>query len=105
MPPGFQLQPVLTAGSLLYHFDLPQAGFVHREYLQGEVPISLYLSRQIETSIPGYEKISHVFQPRVTYARSLYDHVSDEKHSFFFQQGALSNPRFDIKDQFSEFED
>lgn len=104
MPPGFQLQPVLTAGSLLYHFDLPTSAFVHREYLQAEIPMSLYLSRKIETSIPGYEKISHVFQPRVTYARTLYDSVSDPNHQFFYRSGPVSNPRFDIRDQFSEFE-
>ncbi len=102
MPPGFQFQPVLTAGSLLYHFDLPSASFVHREYLQAELPLSLYLSRQFETSFSGYEKISHVFQPRITYARTLYDSISDPTHPFFDK--AIANPRFDIRDQFSEFE-
>jgi LPS-assembly protein len=104
MPQGLQLQPVVTAGSLLYHFDFPSSDFVHREYLHLEVPFSLYLSRQLETGIPGYETISHVLQPKVTYARSLYDHVSDPTHPFFSASSGLGNPRFDIRDQFSEFE-
>ncbi len=104
MPQGFQLQPVLTAGTYLYHFDLPSSSTLHREYLQAEIPFSVYLSRQLETGISGFEKISHVFQPRVTYARSLYDNGSSATHPFLFESGPLSNPRFDIRDQFSDFE-
>lgn len=109
MPRGFQFQPVLKAGSLLYHFDFPNSSVLHREYVETEVPLSMYLSRTFETSLEGYEKISHVFQPRVIYAASLYK-GGQTNHPFFFSQTSttptlpnLSNPRFDVADQVTSF--
>jgi lipopolysaccharide assembly outer membrane protein LptD (OstA) len=105
MPQGLQFQPILRAGSLLYHFDLPQSSYVHREYLQMEFPLSLYLSKTYETGISGFEKINHVFQPRFTYARVPYQ-GSDDGHPFFYVNPTtgLSNPRFDLTDQLTPFE-
>jgi len=107
--PGIQFQPVLKAGSLLYHFNTPSSNVLHRTYLEGELPISLYFTRNFETGIPEFETIRHVFQPRVIYATRPYQ--SEEKnHPFFFRRGddgpklAQSNPRFDMIDQVTPFE-
>jgi len=103
-PSGFQIQPVLRAGTLVYHFDEPQSKIVHREYADFEFPFSMNLSRTFETGIPGYEKIHHVFQPRIIYAASVYQGESD--HPFFYRDPTrgLSNPRFDFSDQILPFE-
>lgn len=107
---GVQFQPVLKAGSLLYHFDVPRSGFLHRTYLEGELPLSLYLTRNFETGIPNFETVRHVFQPRVIYATRPYQ-SAEENHPFFFRRTgdgatrlALANPRFDIVDQVTPFE-
>ncbi|MBI4405116.1 MAG: LPS-assembly protein LptD [Deltaproteobacteria bacterium] len=104
MPPGFQFQPVLKAGSLAYHFDYPASGFSHREYAETELPVSIYLSKSFGTGIPGFERISHVLQPRFIYSRSLYQGGTD--HPFFAirDNRGLLNPRFDILDQITPFE-
>jgi len=104
MPPGFQFQPTLRGGAYLYHFDFPNSGFTHREYLETELPVSLYFSKTFETGLDGFEKINHVFQPRFIYANSLYQR--DSTHPFFFRDNSkgLSNPRFDILDQITPFE-
>ena len=59
----------------------------------------MYLSRTFETDIPGFEKVSHVLQPRIIYASSLYQ-SADPNHPFFYSnsQTGLANPRFDILD-------
>ncbi len=115
MPVGFQFQPLLRAGSLAYHFNLPQSAFRHREYVDIEIPLALQLSRVFTTSIEGFEKVSHVFQPRIIYASSLLQTGGDD-HPFFTNQGtapfsnvpghvaAFSNPRFDILDQITPYE-
>lgn len=105
MPRGFQLQPLLRTGSLVYLFDHPDSRMVHREYMDIEIPFSLQLSRVYSTSITGYEKIRHVFQPRFVYASSLIQ-TPQPDHPFFFQDSpsGLSNPRFDILDQFTNYE-
>jgi len=104
MSPGFQLQPLLRAGTLLYHFDDPSSLFLHREYLQLEVPFSMYLWRRFDTDITGYEKLSHVFQPRFIYAANLYQ--SPESGPFFFRDATrgLSNPMFDLTDLLTPFQ-
>jgi len=116
MPSGLQLQPSLTAGSLVYQFDTPTTQVLHREYLQAEVPLSIYLHRNFDTSISGFERISHVFQPRLIYGSSVFQ-SDDPDHPFFYRNRRadlilpagtpvtaspyvlLSNPRFDIWDQ------
>lgn len=107
VPDGFQLQPVLKAGALAYHFDVPRSELVHRQYAEVEVPASLYLARTFETGISGFEKVSHVVQPRFIYAASLFQQTSgDPSHPFFYRNPSrgLSNPRFDIHDQLVPFE-
>ncbi len=101
---GFQLQPMLSAGSLIYHFDYPNSNFVHREYAELQVPVSMYLWRSFETSIPGYEKIAHVFQPRITYATSLYQSPSDNPFFYVDQNRGLSNPMFDLTDLLTPYQ-
>jgi len=97
---GIQFQPVIKAGSLLYHFDSPNPGFYHRAYLDGELPLSLYISKNFNTSIRGFEKIRHIFQPRVIYAwRPLQ--TAEGNHPFFLNK---AGPRFDIIDQVTEFQ-
>jgi hypothetical protein len=96
MPPGFVFQPVLTAGTQVYQFNLPNATVAHQQYLQADFPLSLYLSRTFETGIPGLEKINHVFQPRVVLSNSLY--LSDTPNHPFFQLAPNPGPRFDIND-------
>jgi hypothetical protein len=105
MPPGFQFQPLVKAGSLLYHFDYPTSSVAHREYVDFEVPVGIQLSKLYTTSIRGFEKVSHVFQPRVVFASSLLQTGGDD-HTFFFRDTAsgLSNPRFDITDQITPFQ-
>jgi hypothetical protein len=105
MPNGFQFQPILRTGTLLYHFDYPTSQIVHREYIDLEVPFSLQFSRVYSTAIAGYEKVRHVFQPRFVYASSLLQ-TGGNDHVFFYRdtQSGLSNPRFDILDQFTPYE-
>lgn len=118
MPSGLQFQPVFKAGSVGYHFGIPQSQLVHREYLEAEFPMSLYLSKTFETPFSGYERIGHVLQPRVIYALRPYQNLSSS-HPFFCQDpdtgiydptqcrdttSGLANPRFDLQDQFSKFE-
>ncbi len=105
LPSGFQLQPILRAGTLLYHFDVPQSQLQHREYSETDVPFSMYLSKTFNTNYKGYEKVKHIFQPRFIYASSLYQSKTPD-HPFFFvdKQRGLSNPRYDILDQLTPFE-
>lgn len=105
MPPGFQFQPVLKGGSLVYHFAVPSSKVIHREYLETELPFSIYLSKTFDTSFAGYEKVKHVFQPRFIYASSIHQ-AGTENHPFFFvdRERGLSNPRFDILDQLTPFQ-
>jgi hypothetical protein len=101
---GFQLQPTLKAGSLVYHFDIPNSNIAHREYLDAEIPFSLYLSRQFETGIAGYEKLVHIFQPRIVYAKNLYQ--TDSMNPFFYTDPVrvLQNPMYDLADQLNPYE-
>lgn len=105
MPSGFQFQPLLRTGALLYQFDAPAPAARHREYIELEIPVALQLSRVFTTTIPGFEKISHIFQPRFVYASSLAQ-TGGNDHDFFFEDDSrgLFNPRFDILDQFTPYE-
>lgn len=104
MPPGFQFQPVFKAGSLLYHFDLPQSQVLHREYLETELPVMMTLSRTFSPGIEGFERIGHIFQTRFIYATSPYQ-SSEGSHPFFYRDNnGLSSPRFDIRDQITPYE-
>ncbi len=102
---GFQLQPLLKAGTLVYNFDYPTFSVVHREYVDVEIPFGLQLSKVYETPLSDFRKISHVFQPRVVFASSLLQ-TEETNHPFFFRdsQSGLSNPRFDIVDQLTSFQ-
>lgn len=104
-PAGFQIQPLLRTGTLFYQFDAPQPAVRHREYLEVEIPFAMQMSRVFNTSIAGFEKVSHVFQPRFIYSGSLLQTGGDD-HAFFYTDAArgLSNPRFDIIDQITPFE-
>ncbi|MEZ4750610.1 MAG: putative LPS assembly protein LptD [Bdellovibrionota bacterium] len=107
MPDGVQFQPLLRAGTLLYHFDLPASQLIHREYATIELPASLYFSKTYETSIPGAEKINHVVQPRFIYANNFFQGGNVEAdHPFFYSDttAELSNPRFDQVDLMPQFE-
>ncbi len=101
---GVQFQPVLKAGSLFYHFDLPSSGILHREYLEGEFPLSLYLTKNFETGIDGFEKLRHIFQPRMIYASRPFQSGEGNHPFFFYRDPTMHNPRFDIIDQVTEFE-
>ncbi len=118
MPEGFQFQPLLRAGSLAYHFNVPQSAFRHREYVDIELPFAMQLSRVFDTSITGFEKVSHIFQPRFIYGSSLWQSGGND-HPFFTNAGkvpvlpvpgqptqdaSFSNPRFDIVDQITPYE-
>jgi len=102
MPDGFQLQPVLRGGTLLYQLDYPDPSMPHREFLEVEIPFSLYTSKTYHPGWSDFEKINHVFQPRLVYTRSLVRNDSD--HNFFFKNTAsnISNPGFDILEQFTD---
>lgn len=105
---GLQLQPVVKAGGLFYHFDVPSSTLAHQYYLDAEVPLQMYLAKNFTTGIGGLEKVRHIFSPRIIYAASLYR--SDDPDHPFFRRFPLSpnpelfsNPRFDIYDQTSRF--
>jgi LPS-assembly protein len=102
---GFQFQPLLKAGTLIYNFDYPSFSVVHREYVDIEIPFGMQLSKVYETPFTDFKKISHVFQPRVVFASSLLQ-TEGADHPFFFRdtQSGLSNPRFDIVDQITSFQ-
>jgi lipopolysaccharide assembly outer membrane protein LptD (OstA) len=105
---GFQFQPTLKVGELLYHFDLPNSTFVRREYVDINVPFSMYLSKNFETGISGFEEIKHVFQPRASYASALY-RSPQPTHPFFRRplepnNDEISSPRFDLVDNVTNFE-
>lgn len=118
VPRGFELQPELKAGNLLYHFDYGETNFVNRNYVDLQVPLSLYLSKRFSTDISGLEEVRHVFQPKLTYAKSLY-RSDDPTHQFFYNEKntlakdvtdpiqrsriGLSSPRFDILDQVQRY--
>jgi lipopolysaccharide assembly outer membrane protein LptD (OstA) len=117
MPSGFQFQPIITAGTLIYNFDVPTPRVIHQDYFQAELPASLYLSRTFETGIPGYEKINHVFQPRVIFSTTPYLAGNLNDPFFYNDDGVqytdpffndpthrLSNPRFDILDEIAPVE-
>lgn len=103
---GFQLQPTFKAGTFLYHFDVPNSQVKSQEYVDAEVPFSMYLARNYHTGSSTLKTLRHVFQPRLIYAVALYRSATPS-HPFFRQytQPALfSNPRFDILDQVTNFE-
>jgi hypothetical protein len=101
---GFQLQPSIKAGTMIYHFDFPTSTFADREYVNVEVPFSLYLTKNFHTNIQGYEKIRHIIQPRVIYASSLVQRGNDNHPFFQSTSQGLTNPGFDILEQFTPFE-
>lgn len=105
---GFQLQPTFKAGTLVYHFDVPNSQAASQEYVDAELPFSMYLARNYKTGISGLEKIRHIFQPRLIYANALYRSPTP-KHPFFSQYSLskpdkFNNPGFDITDQVTSFE-
>jgi len=104
MPDGFQLQPVLRGGTLLYQLDFPNASIPHQEFIDVEIPFSMYTSKTYNPGWSGFEKINHVFQPRLVYSKSLLRRSTD--HNFFFKDTVqnISNPRFDIVDQLTPVE-
>jgi hypothetical protein len=112
MPNGFQFQPELIAGTLLYNLDVPTPRVIHQDYVQASLPISMYLSRTFKTDIPGYETVNHVFQPRLILSSMPYTGGNLNDPFFFNDEGVtypnsffndpthrLSNPRFDLLDQ------
>ncbi len=117
MPAGFQLQPIVRAGALAYHFAEPSPTLLHREYLDLEIPLGMQISRVFTTSIEGFEKVSHTFQPRAIYASSIYQ-SGEGSHPFFYRNLAvpnpsgdltqptvsISSPRFDLIDQLTPYE-
>ncbi len=105
LPGSLQFQPVFKAGTYLYHFDYPNSSFAHQDYVEAELPLSLYLSRVYRVNFPGAEAIRHVFQPRFVYAQSLYRNPTPS-HPFFYADPVtgLSNPRFDIFDQATPYQ-
>ncbi|MBY0370038.1 hypothetical protein K2X33_05085 [bacterium] len=106
MPPGFQFQPLVRTGTLLYHFSDPASAVRHREYLDIEIPIAMQLSRTFDTPFSSFEKINHTFQPRFIYAQSLLQ-TGGNDHPFFMENASspgLSNPRFDTIDRITPFQ-
>jgi len=105
LAPGFQLQPVLKAGLLAYHFDLPQPSVVSQSYIDTEIPFALYVSRTYDMDSQGTQKIRHILQPRVLYSASLYK--SDTPDHLFFSKApypGFTSPRFDSLDDNQEFQ-
>ncbi len=115
LPKGFELLPEVRAGTLLYHFDYGESNFVTRNYVDLQVPFSLYMTKHFATDISNFEVIRHVLQPKITYVKALY-RSAEPTHQFFYdnrtaevtdnttrlRQG-LSNPRFDILDQVLDY--
>lgn len=104
-PTGIQIQPLAKLGLFLYHFDHPESKFNSRQYVDVELPVSLYFSKAFDTSWKGYERVSHVLQPRFVYAKRVLQ-TGDTSHPFYYRDPArgLSNPRFDILDALTDFE-
>jgi len=118
LPRGFEVLPELKAGTLLYNFDYGESHFVDREYVDLQIPLSLYLSKRFATDVSGLEEVRHVFQPRLTYAKSIY-RSNDPTHQFFYNgrltkdlpdltpiersRIGLSSPRFDVLDQVQRY--
>ena len=104
-PTGVQIQPITKLGLFLYHFDYPESRINSRQYLDLELPVSLYFQKTFETDWKGYERFSHVLQPRFVYAKRLVQ-TGDTTHPFYYKDSTrnLSNPRFDILDQLTPFE-
>lgn len=101
---GIQFQPLLKSGTLLYHFPLPQSSSFHREYLDLEVPFSLHLRNTYSPGTSHFEKVAHVFQPRLVYARNVYQ-TEEPDHPFFLRdENRLISPRFDLTDRLFPFE-
>lgn len=104
MPYGFMLQPVLKAGTLLYHFSTPRSQAISKYYLQTEIPFSFQVQKSFSTGIEGYERLQHVFQPRVIFASDLYSNPT-ASHPFFQRTSAdISNPPFDEMDLLPHFQ-
>lgn len=105
MPRGFQLQPIVRGQGLLYHFDYPTSSFANQQTAGFEVPLTMYLSNTFNTPFKGYEKIKHIFQPRVIYSSTPFQLI-DSNHPFFFNDtvNQFSNPRFDVVDLLTPYE-
>ncbi len=120
LPRGFEMLPELKAGTLLYNFDYGESNFVDREYVDFQIPFSLYLSKRFSTDIAGLEEVRHVFIPKVTYANAIY-RSEEPTHQFFYNgkktkstdpdltplqksRIGLSSPRFDILDQVQKYQ-
>jgi len=104
MPTGFMLQPLIKAGTLIYHFGVPSSDFIQRYYLQTEIPFSFQVQKAFQTSFADFDRIQHVFQPRVIFASDLYANPTTS-HPFFRNVSAdISNPRFDDLDILPHFQ-
>jgi lipopolysaccharide assembly outer membrane protein LptD (OstA) len=105
MPQGFQLQPIIRGQALVYQFDYPSSSFANQQTAGIEVPLTMYLSNTFNTPFTGYEKLKHIFQPRVIYSSTPFQLV-DSNHPFFFVDNAnqFSNPRFDAVDLLTPYE-
>lgn len=104
-PTGIQIQPIAKLGAFFYHFDYPSSRISSRQYMDLELPVSLYLQKQFESSFEGYERFTHILQPRFIYAKRMFQ-TGDFAHPFYYNDPTrgISNPRFDILDQLTEFE-
>jgi hypothetical protein len=96
---GLEIQPMVRGMFSAYQFDLPTVSTPHRESLTTEVPLSFYLSRVFESDTPGFNKMSHLIQPRLIYGSSLYRSPLPS-HPFF----KSTHPTFDANDLVSQFE-
>lgn len=104
VPRGFQFQPMLKAGTFLYHFDVSSPSMFTREFAELEVPVALQLTKNFKTSIEGYEQLQHIFQPRVVYASNLYP-TALPNHPYFSNSTPGANPPgFDSTDRLPDFE-
>jgi LPS-assembly protein len=98
MPYGFVLQPVLKTGALLYHFSTPQSDAIQKYYVQTEIPFTFQVEKTFSTSHEDFERVQHVFQPRVIFASDLYSNPAIDKPFFRRTSPSLSNPPFDEMD-------
>ncbi len=96
---GLELQPIIKGNLSAYQFTLPHATTSHRLFATTEVPLSFYLSKTFDSGLDSNEKFSHLIQPRIIYASSLYQN-DIPSHPFF----KSSHPPFDSSDLIPDFE-
>jgi len=105
LSPGIQFQPLVRAGLLAYHFDLPESQFKTQTYIDTEVPLALYLSRKFGMSDKDDQSVRHIIQPRILYGASLF-RSKIPSHPFFSESPlpGFTSPRFDSMDFKEPFE-